>query len=425
MKKVVLAFLLSFSITICFSQDPNWSVNPSNYQYSMTFTAFLNVNGTTLSSTNDKVAAFIDNEVRGVANLVYLVDEDKYVAYLTVYNSTSNSPVSFKIYNSTANNVVDAVQTINFQIDRNVGSVFQSYSISSTALNNQANIVDFSFKNTAVLETSIAADTIEITLPSSVNLNNLVANFTTNTGAKVYVDFVLQISGVSSQNYSNPIEFQVLSEDESVLKTYDIVIMVDQNIQELTVNLTTARTQVIENPTEIQVTFNQPIVALEKGNFVLSNAIIQNISKVDNLNYKLSIVAIQQGDFSIEISENSIKTSNNTTNQTSSKIDFLFDADAPFLFSMTRKSPLATITNANSVVFLITFNEAVKNIFATDFSSIAGAVISLAKISDTNYIATITNIENTNGTIGLSLKADNAITDLVGNPLRTTVTNHN
>ena len=425
MKKVVLAFLLSFSITICFSQDPNWSVNPSNYQYSMTFTAFLNVNGTTLSSTNDKVAAFIDNEVRGVANLVYLVDEDKYVAYLTVYNSTSNSPVSFKIYNSTANNVVDAVQTINFQIDRNVGSVFQSYSISSTALNNQANIVDFSFKNTAVLETSIAADTIEITLPSSVNLNNLVANFTTNTGAKVYVDFVLQISGVSSQNYSNPIEFQVLSEDESVLKTYDIVIMVDQNIQELTVNLTTARTQVIENPTEIQVTFNQPIVALEKGNFVLSNAIIQNISKVDNLNYKLSIVAIQQGDFSIEISENSIKTSNNTTNQTSSKIDFLFDADAPFLISMTRKSPLATITNANSVVFLITFNEAVKNIFATDFSSIAGAVISLAKISDTNYIATITNIENTNGTIGLSLKADNAITDLVGNPLRTTVTNHN
>ncbi|WP_026776509.1 hypothetical protein [Polaribacter sp. Hel_I_88] len=425
MKKVLLAFLLSFSVTICFSQDPNWSVNPSNYQYSMTFTAFLNVNGTTLSSTNDKVAAFIDNEVRGVANLVYLADEDKYVAYLTVYNSTSNSPVSFKIYNSTANNVVDAVQTINFQIDRNVGSVFQSYSIASTALNNQANITDFSFKNTTVLATSIVADTIEITLPSTVNLNNLVANFTTNTGAKVYVDFVLQNSGVSSQNFSNPIKFQVLSEDESVLKNYDIVIIKDQNIQELAVSLTTARTQVVENPTEIQVTFNQPIVALEKENFVLSNAIIQNISKVDNLNYKLNIVAIQQGDFSIEIPENSIKTSNNTTNQTSSKIDFLFDANAPFLISITRKSPLATLTNANSVAFLITFNEPVKNIFATDFNSIAGAVISLAKISDTNYTATITNIENTNGTIGLSLKADNAITDLVGNPLRTTVTNHN
>jgi len=425
MKKVLLAFLLSFSVTICFSQDPNWSVNPSNYQYSMTFTAFLNVNGTTLSSTNDKVAAFIDNEVRGVTNLVYLADEDKYVAYLTVYNSTSNSPVSFKIYNSTANNVVDAVQTINFQIDRNVGSVFQSYSIASTALNNQANITDFSFKNTTVLATSIVADTIEITLPSTVNLNNLVANFTTNTGAKVYVDFVLQNSGVSSQNFSNPIKFQVLSEDESVLKNYDIVIIKDQNIQELAVSLTTARTQVVENPTEIQVTFNQPIVALEKENFVLSNAIIQNISKVDNLNYKLNIVAIQQGDFSIEIPENSIKTSNNTTNQTSSKIDFLFDANAPFLISITRKSPLATLTNANSVAFLITFNEPVKNIFATDFNSIAGAVISLAKISDTNYTATITNIENTNGTIGLSLKADNAITDLVGNPLRTTVTNHN
>jgi hypothetical protein len=425
MKKFVLTFLMIFSITICFSQDPNWSVNPSNYQYSMTFTAFLNVNGTTLSSTNDKVAAFIDNEVRGVANLVYLADEDKYVAYLTVYNSTSNSPISFKIYNSTANNVVDAVQTINFQIDRNVGSVFQSYSIASPALNSKANITDFSFKNTTVLETSIAADIIEITLPSSVNLNNLIADFTTSTGAKVYVDAVFQNSGISSQNYSNPIKFQVLSEDESVLKTYDIVIIVDQNIQELTINLTTATTQVVENPTEIQVAFNQPIVALENENFVLSNAIIQNIYKVDGLNYKLNVVAIQQGGFSIGIPDNSVKTSNNTTNQTSSKIDFLFDTDAPFLISMTRKSPLATLTNANSVAFSITFNEPVKNIFATDFSSISGAVITLAKISDTNYAATITNIENTNGTIGLSVKADNAITDLVGNPLRTTVTNHN
>ena len=53
------------------AQPPNWYVNAFNYQYSMTFTAFLNVNGASLTSSKDKVAAFVGDELRGVSNVVY------------------------------------------------------------------------------------------------------------------------------------------------------------------------------------------------------------------------------------------------------------------------------------------------------------------------------------------------------------------
>ena len=81
------------------AQDPNWSVNSANYQYSMTFTAFLNVNGTALTSTNDKVGAFINGELRGVASVVYVSSADKYVVFLSVFANTNGETISFKIYN--------------------------------------------------------------------------------------------------------------------------------------------------------------------------------------------------------------------------------------------------------------------------------------------------------------------------------------
>ena len=81
---ISLLFFLSTFSTKSYGQDPNWSVNPSDFQLSMTFTTFLNVNGTSLTSNNDKVAAFVNGEIRGVANVTYAATAGKYVAYLSV-----------------------------------------------------------------------------------------------------------------------------------------------------------------------------------------------------------------------------------------------------------------------------------------------------------------------------------------------------
>ena len=111
MKTIISKFLMimycSYWLQNLQAQDPNWSVNTSNYQYSMTFTTFLNVEGKTLTATNDKVGAFVNGEIRGVANVIYVASVQKYVAYLSVYANTNNETIHFKIYDSTTDLIVN------------------------------------------------------------------------------------------------------------------------------------------------------------------------------------------------------------------------------------------------------------------------------------------------------------------------------
>ena len=79
------------------AQDPNWTLNPSDFEYSMTFTAFLSVNHQTLIAPTDKVAAFINGEVRGVSNVQFVPSANKYLTYLTVYANTNNETINFEI----------------------------------------------------------------------------------------------------------------------------------------------------------------------------------------------------------------------------------------------------------------------------------------------------------------------------------------
>ena len=46
---------MCFYVTNFFGQDPNWNFNLNDYQFNMTFTTALNINGAALSSPNDKV----------------------------------------------------------------------------------------------------------------------------------------------------------------------------------------------------------------------------------------------------------------------------------------------------------------------------------------------------------------------------------
>ena len=129
-------YLIIFLFSTCFSfgQAPDWSVNSSDFQYTMNITCFLNHNGELLKNTNDKVGAFFGDELRGVANVVYNESVAKYVAYLTVLSNNPNETINFKIYDSKNNAVVVIDKTTIFEIDKVIGGIFQSYSIASPQL---------------------------------------------------------------------------------------------------------------------------------------------------------------------------------------------------------------------------------------------------------------------------------------------------
>lgn len=422
MKNLFGILLLGLIVTSGFAQNPNWNVNASNYQFSMTFTTSLNINGTTLSSSNDKVAAFVNGEVRGVAGVTYVSRLNKYVSYLTVYANTNRETINFKIYDSTNDVVVDISKTIQFNIDGNVGSVFQTLSLANPVLNSSADITTFSFDGIQEKSLSISANTIDVLLPPDTDITNLVANFNASNNATVYIDRVLQSSGISVQDFTNPIVYQVLSEDESILKEYTVNVSVEVIVvaTDVTLNLTSNSDNLVNiNPVEILITASEEIAFLTYEDFLLTNAAIQSITKVNATTYMLNLVAVTDGDFSIEIPENTIVNLNNVGNIASNKLTFTYDSKQPYLLSILRKEPTTAITNADSLEFSVTFNEPVKNVFDTNFQTVSGATLVLQQISNTNYIVTVSNIENYNGTVSISLKNTVNITDLVGNVLRT------
>lgn len=205
-------------------QSPNWAVTENNFQYTMTFVGFLNVDGITLSSTNDKVAAFAGNECRGVANLTYVANQNKYIAYLTVFSNQNNEPISFKIYNSVKNEIKSIDKVENFTANENYGNLFQAYSFASPTLSAEASILNVGFKNVTTKESTIDGAVITVYLDAQQDITALNTVFQLNPGSGLYIGTVKQISEANTVNYTNPVQFQVLSPDQSVLKQWTVVV---------------------------------------------------------------------------------------------------------------------------------------------------------------------------------------------------------
>jgi hypothetical protein len=235
MKNYIYSTLLLFFIGInAFGQAPSWSVNENNFQYTMSFVAFVNVDGVNLSDSNDKVAAFVNGECRGVTNLTYVASEDSYYAYLTVFSNENSEIINFKIYDSTNNVETDVVKTKIFEINEHYGNLFQAYSVANPTLSNTAEITNFDFKDVNVNDQTIAGSQITLYVDfgididfgvnNGVDITSLNAIFDLSAGAKLFIGTVNQISGNNNMDFTNPLQMHVLSEDQTVLKQWEITV---------------------------------------------------------------------------------------------------------------------------------------------------------------------------------------------------------
>ena len=223
MKNYIYSTLVLLFIGIsAFGQAPDWAVNEDNFQYTMSFVAFASIDGNTLNSPNDKVAAFVNGECRGVTNLTYVAVEDRCYAYLTVFSNENSEVINFKIYNSVTDTVKDAPKTKNFEINAHFGNLFQAFSIANPTLSNAAEITDFNFTGVEIADKTIVGNQITLDVSNNETITNLNATFNLSPGAKLFIGTKNQISGNNSIDYSNPVTFQVLSEDQSVLKQWNV-----------------------------------------------------------------------------------------------------------------------------------------------------------------------------------------------------------
>ena len=217
---ILLFFLVSFGQL--FAQIPTWKVNESDYQYTMTFVAKLNVDGVPLTNSNDLVGAFVGTTCRGVSKLTYVASANSYFAYLIVLSNSPGEAITFNLYDSSKNKITKVSKTINFVATQNLGDLFQSYSIAEPALNNKAEIISFDFLNINKISSVISSGSVKLGISQGNSLANLTPVYVLSNGARLYKNRTLQSSGTTSMSFSAPVTFEVLSEDESTLVSYTV-----------------------------------------------------------------------------------------------------------------------------------------------------------------------------------------------------------
>ncbi len=80
---------------------PNWEVDPTQFQYSMSVIGQVRIDGVFLSNENDMVAAFVNGQCRGVANIEYIAAYDMFEVFLNIYsNVLTGEQVEFRIWNA-------------------------------------------------------------------------------------------------------------------------------------------------------------------------------------------------------------------------------------------------------------------------------------------------------------------------------------
>jgi hypothetical protein len=176
---------------------PEWTVQPSDYEFSMNISARLYVKGTLSEDDYDRIGAFVGRECRGMANLIYDELIDDYLCYLTVYsNQYSGETIEFHTWDRTECEEYWAADTT---------LIFQSDSYAGTP----SDPLMLNFQDIVAQEIPYEAGynwfSVNIINEDSDDLNALFDNLALSDGDRLINHYgYAQYSAADSQWYGNP-----------------------------------------------------------------------------------------------------------------------------------------------------------------------------------------------------------------------------
>ena len=104
---------LMFIVTIT-GNDPQWSINPGDYESSMNIIGQIYIEDKICTNPNTKIGAFVDGSCCGVASPKLVTSRDAYFISMTIYgleDTTKSQPVIFRIYDAEKGVVLGNVTT--------------------------------------------------------------------------------------------------------------------------------------------------------------------------------------------------------------------------------------------------------------------------------------------------------------------------
>ncbi|MEY4202959.1 MAG: hypothetical protein RL013_662, partial [Bacteroidota bacterium] len=104
---------------------PKWNLNAGLYENTMNLVLKVNIQGQFSVDPEDMVAAYIGDELRGRCNVEYVPQLNSYLAYLTIYGTSSDlqAPIELLVWDAQSCLVYASVQeTFNFVPDQVIGT---------------------------------------------------------------------------------------------------------------------------------------------------------------------------------------------------------------------------------------------------------------------------------------------------------------
>ncbi|NPA37996.1 MAG: T9SS type A sorting domain-containing protein [Chlorobi bacterium] len=211
MRRLIISIIMILP-TILWAQS--WSVNSSDYQFSMSVTGVVDSNQ--VAELKDCwLGAFVGDECRGVVEATETSD-GSYMFFLTVYSdSVSGEDIYFR-FEDDSQQQYDLSEKITFLSDVIYGSPDNPFVWHFENIYRPTDFIFFSCEN-QVGATNINYEryAITINMAAEIDLTSLVSNFVTAEGATVYCDDVEQQSGVTVNDFSIPVVYDVVNGNDS------------------------------------------------------------------------------------------------------------------------------------------------------------------------------------------------------------------
>jgi hypothetical protein len=199
---------------------PDFTFDVNSFAKSMSIVGQIAINNVVSVNENDILVAYMNNEIRGAANLTYVEALDRYIAFLDVYTNIDDS-VYFKVWNSNRGVLHEEVSpTIYFVENKLEGSLLQPKLFNATdklqlpiVLKAGWNWVSFPLHNNDLQSLSLALGELNLQAGDEIKTtgNNAVSTYggsgigwgtNLSGGIKNEKSYLLKVTNADTLNFS-------------------------------------------------------------------------------------------------------------------------------------------------------------------------------------------------------------------------------
>ncbi|MEW8015318.1 MAG: Ig-like domain-containing protein, partial [Candidatus Sedimenticola endophacoides] len=176
----------------------------------------------------------------------------------------------------------------------------------------------------------------------------------------------------------------------------------------------------------VTIEFSKDVTGFEVGDITVVRGTASNFAATDANTYTATITPIRMNDVTIDVAGGVAEDAAGNGNTAATQVGVLYAPDVtnPRITSIGRQTPATSPTNADTLIWRVTFDEAVQNVGAADFtvSGTTATVSGVSAQSSSVYDVTVSggDLADLSGTVTLAIAGGQDIEDLPGNSLTNT-----